>query len=126
MIGEVAANKSKLSDINPPTVVVMSNSAKDTREGVMDALGNVAGNMAKGAEEFAKEVVTEVRLSRHPQHARPFFDRFRLFLASKKLLQASSTKVKRRCQRQNGKGKKQKPLRLEIPSSSLGIWPFCI
>ena len=59
---EVAANKYKLSDINPPTVVVMSNSAKDTMEGVMGAMGNVA----KGAEEIAKEVVTEVRLSRHP------------------------------------------------------------
>ena len=35
----------------------MSNSAKDTREGVMDALGNVA----KGAEDLVKEVVTEVR-----------------------------------------------------------------
>ena len=43
--------------INPPTVVVMSNSAKDTREGVMDALGNVA----KGAEDLVKEAVTEVR-----------------------------------------------------------------
>ena len=51
----------------------------------MDALGNVA----KGAEEFAKEVVTEVRLSRHPQ-TRPFFDRFRLFLASKKVAQGFS------------------------------------
>ena len=35
----------------------MSNSAKDTREGVMDALGNVA----KGAEDLVKEAVTEVR-----------------------------------------------------------------
>ena len=51
----------------------MSNSAKDTREGVMDALGNVA----KGAEDLVKEVVTEVRknsgrlLRHHPRI--PFF-----------------------------------------------------
>ena len=76
----------------------MSNSAKDTREGVMDALGNVA----KGAEDLVKEVVTEVRknsgrlLRHHPRI--PFFDRFRRSCSfprlEKKLPRAFSSKVR--------------------------------
>ena len=96
----------------------MSNSAKDTREGVMDALGNVA----KGAEEFAKEVVTEVRLSRHPQHARPFFDRFRLFLASKKLLQAPKSYVAATPRGKRERAKNKSLHNLKYPSFGIGFF----
>ena len=97
----------------------MSNSAKDTMEGVMGAMGNVA----KGAEEIAKEVVTEVRLSRHPH---TFFDRFRVFLASKKLLQAPKSCVAAtpRGKRERAKNKSLHNLKYPPHLSVFGSFTF--
>ena len=59
-MARVAASSDVESDststaINPPTVVVMQNSAKDTMDGVRDAMENVA----KEAEDLGTKVSME-------------------------------------------------------------------